>query len=174
MLALDKAIELVEKLERTRNYPRDPEGKGVEGLARGLQRASETAKVAAARIVEKCAAESEFCPTDYDFLNIAKEIARLDAVATGTFDSLAGAGNSIGNENEWREVYGPAKPFKFGDLDMAKVKRVKNREREMFAAIKTKYPGELSWRGMIDAARELGYKDYADAWEKGLVGGRDK
>jgi|GEM_PF-4391671 len=94
-LALSKAIELVSKLERTRNYPRDPEGEGVKNLARGLQKASDALKVSGALIIERCAETSEYCPTDADLFTVARDIARCNAVAEGTFDSMAGAGNHV-------------------------------------------------------------------------------
>ena len=34
--------------------------------------------------------------------------------------------------------------------------------------IKSHHPEELTWAGMIEAARELGYDDYADAWARGM------
>ncbi len=95
MLTLDKAIELVGKLERTRNYPRDLEGKGIDALARGLIKASEALKVAGGRIVDKCSMDSEWCPTDAEFYATARELARLDAVANGSYDSTAGYTNSF-------------------------------------------------------------------------------
>jgi hypothetical protein len=70
---------------------------------------------------------------------------------------------------QWKQQYGEPKPFDWTALDMGRVKRVKDREREMFRAIKAKYPGELSWQAMAAAARELGYADYADAWERAVL-----
>lgn len=167
MLALEKAIELVTKLDRTINYPK--EFPGVVGLAKGLQKASDSLKIGASLIVDRCAGTSQFCPTDADLINVARDLARLDAVATGTYDSLAGSGNSVAADREdWKRQYGTPAPFEWRQIDAEKVKRVKDRERQMFSAIKAKYPGELSWGGMIAAARELGYADYADAWKQGM------
>lgn len=167
MLALDKAVELVTKLDRTRNYPK--EQPGIINLAKGLQKASDSLKISAGRIVEKCAETSEWCPTDADLLNVARDLARVDAVASGTFDSLAGAGNAVEDRKDWQRQYGPAAPFDWKQIDQEKVKRTKARERALLAAIKQKYPGELSWQQMAAAARELGYDDYAKAWERAVA-----
>jgi hypothetical protein len=96
MLTLDKAIEMVRVLDRTRSFPRDPEGKGVENLARGLMKASEGSRIAGNRIVERCATLSEYCPSDADLFTVAKDLAREDAVAAGTYDGTSRAGNSAG------------------------------------------------------------------------------
>ena len=87
------SMVLVSRLERTAGYPRSDDG--VEFLARGLQKASATTGIKEARIVERCAEISRYCPTDSDLLTVAKDIARLDALAGGTFDSQAGAGNHV-------------------------------------------------------------------------------
>jgi hypothetical protein len=71
-IAIDQAYDLVRELGRTKNYPRNDEA-GELALARGLQRASQDFEHARA-IVEKCAALSEYCPTDRDMLAVAQEI----------------------------------------------------------------------------------------------------
>lgn len=92
MLALDKAIELVSKLDRTINYPK--EYPGIVGLATGLKKASDLLKVGAGLIVDRCAETSQFCPTDADLMQIARDIARCDAVAAGKYDTTASDANS--------------------------------------------------------------------------------
>lgn len=169
MVSLTRATELVvAHLERTQNYPKTDEG--IDALARGLKHASDSTGVGAGRIVEKCAHESKFCPTDYDLLVVAKELARGDAIAGGTFDSLAGAANVApqATQETLKAEYGDAIPFDWHQIDHAHVKGVKDRERSLLTAIKAKYPGELNWIQMAVAARELGYEDYARTWERAM------
>ena len=156
MVSLKRASELASRLSRTRNYP--SEEAGVSGLARGLQEASNDSGIAADRIVDKCRKDSEFCPTDHDILAVARELAAQD-LARKTQQAQDAA------RVNWPKEYGPAKPFAWNEIDQDKVKRVRDRERTMYREIKAKYPGELSWSGMAAAARELGYDDYATAWE---------
>ncbi len=100
MVSLTRAIELVSKLSRTKKYPTDDDG--VQHLARGLQQASESASIGAGRIIDRCAQISEWCPTDAELLSVARDIAREDAVASGTFDSTATSGNSYRSPTEPR------------------------------------------------------------------------
>lgn len=159
MLAIDKAIELVTKLDRTINYPK--EMPSVVNLARGLQKAADTMMVSASLIVEKCAEASQFCPTDADLLTVARELRDENRRK-----------NQPDVTKEWQAMYGAPKPFDWKQIDNGKAKHVKDRERQLLNAIKAKYPGELSWHAMIEAAKELGYPDYAEAWTKGMVGGK--
>ncbi len=93
MVSLTRAIELVSKLQRTKKFPADDAG--LECLARGLQQASESAKIGAGRIIDRCSQISEWCPTDAELLTVARDLAREDAVVTGTFDSTQSAANSF-------------------------------------------------------------------------------
>ncbi len=171
MTDFDTAADLLlHHLSRSVGYP--TEMKAFTGLVNGLVNAEKITGVAAERIVERCASLSKFCPTDYDLQQVAKDMARCDAVAAGTFDSLANAGNAVVDSSKLRATYGEPSPFDWKTIDHARVKRVKARESQLLTSIKAKYPGELSWSKMADAAEELGYPDYAKAWRGGMVGGR--
>jgi hypothetical protein len=157
-MELAEALELVSRLSRTKNYPRDEAG--VVYLAEGLARAASAAGVDARHIVMVCATTSEWCPTDADLVTIANQIRDEQRRAQEALLPPVTA--------QWKRKYGEPKPFDWKALDTDRIKRVKAREAEMLSAIKAKYPGELSWAGMIQAAKELGYLDYAEAWEKGM------
>ncbi len=169
MTDFSAATDLIaQHLARTVGYP--TETKAFAGLVNGLINAEKLTGVAAARIVERCAGLSKYCPTDYDLQQVAKDMARCDAVAAGTFDSMAGASNVAVPVEALREQYGEPAPFDWTKIDRAHVKRVRDRERELIQKIKAKYPGELGWAGMAAAAEELGYLDYAKLWFESLVG----
>lgn len=170
MTTFDEATELVRQyLSRAQGYPTDT--KAFCGLVNGLVRAEQVSKVPAQRIVERCAELSKFCPTDYDLQQVAKDMARCDAVASGTFDSLGNAGNAVVDSSKLREQYGEPAAFDWKTIDHAKVKRVRDRERALISAIKAKYPKEIGWAQIAIAAAELGYYDYAEAWQRSLVSG---
>ncbi len=170
MVSLLRAIELVEKLSRTRNYPKDDEG--VSNLAKGLQYAESKTNIGPGRIIERCSASSEFCPTDYDLLTVAQELAREDGVAAGTFDSMAGAGNAAkpDQRKQWEKEYGKPQAFPVGVIDQERLKKFKAREKALYSAIRKAHPEELDWHGMAAAAEEAGFHDYAKAWRRSIVG----
>jgi hypothetical protein len=157
-MELAEALELVSRLSRTKNYPRDEAG--VVYLAEGLARAADAAGVDPRHVVMVCATTSEWCPTDADLATIANQIRDEQRRAQEALLPPV--------TEQWKRKYGEPKPFDWKALDTDRIKRVKAREAEMLSAIKAKYPGELSWAGMIQAAKELGYLDYAEAWEKGM------
>lgn len=153
----DTPEELVTRaFSRCHNWPR--EQLGILGLAQGLRRATDRFSVPMEEIVTKCAELSQYCPTDVDMFTVAREIR--DAVLRANQPDVTA---------QWYATYGTPEPFDWQKIDHAQVKRVRDMEREMLAAIRAKYPGEIGWHGMAVAARELGYPDYAAAWEKGLV-----
>lgn len=167
MTDFNAATDLVEQhLSRAVGYP--SETRAFVSLVNGLVKAELVSNVPAGRIAERCAELSKFCPTDYDLLSVARDMARCDAVAAGTFDSMAGAGNAVVDAEKLREEYGEPAPFDSHKIDMDRVKRVKDRERKLLAEIKALHPGDISWHQMAKTARSLGYEDYARAWEKGV------
>ena len=96
--------ELVVAFSRCQNYPRDPEG--VLFLAQGLRRVSDSEGVPMQAIVDRCLMTSGFCPTDWDFVNIAKDIKhdskRTEAVEqTGPRKCPLGICDGSG----WREAF---------------------------------------------------------------------
>jgi hypothetical protein len=157
-MELAESLELIARFSRTKNFPRDEAG--LNFLAEGLMAAVNETGAPGRQIVMVCAATSEWCPTDADLMTIARQIRDEQKRAQEALQP------SI--EKEWRQAYGPPRPFDWKTLDMEKVKRVKSRENEMLRKIKAKYPQELTWAGMIAAASEFGYEDYAASWEKGM------
>ncbi len=160
-LDLVAALDLVAKLSRTRNYPLTEQG--VTGFAESLMRAAEMFGVDGAAIVQKCADTSEFCPTDADLLNIARDLKeereRKERAATPS------------QEAEWRKQYGPPQ-----DFAVVPVRKSERRDDELWRKLRKKYPnagrkGKKDWPDLLTLskdARELGYPDYADAWEKSV------
>ncbi len=157
-MELAEALEIVARLSRTKNYPRVEAG--IVHLAEGLMRAVEATGANPQQIVMICVTTSEWCPTDFDLMTVAKQIRDEQKRAQEALQPPV--------EEQWRKTYGPPKAFDWKALDTAKVARVKAREKEMLQKIKAHHPEELSWAGMAQAARELGYTDYADAWERGM------
>lgn len=172
MTSFDEATALAEKFfSRAPNYPR--ETAAFCGLVNGLVNAEKVTKISAARIAAQCAEASKYCPTDADLLTIARDMVRCDAVASGTFDSLAGAGNHVKpvDEAAMRKQYGEPQAFDRTGVDTERLKTAQTRERELLGKIKAKYPKDLNWTQMANAAEEFGYHDYAKAWRRAQVGG---
>ncbi len=153
-----EALELIGRLSRTKNYPKEPAG--LMFLAEGLMRACAETGAPGQQIVMICATTSEWCPTDADLMTVAKQIRDEQKRAQETMAPSV--------ESEWRKVYGPPQPFDWKALDIPKLKATKAREKELYRQIKAAHPEELTWAGMIAAARELGFDDYADAWQRGM------
>jgi hypothetical protein len=158
-MVIDEALELVGRLSRTKNYPKEPAG--LVFLAEGLLYAARETNTSPQQIVMVCAATSEWCPTDADLMTIGHQIRDEQRRAQEALKPS--------QAQQWRKEYGEPVAFDWKALDMDRVKRVKAREKEMLDKIKAKYPKDISWAGMITAARELGYPDYADAWERGML-----
>ena len=157
-MELAEALELVARLSRTKNYPWDEAG--VVYLAEGLMAAVHETCADPRLVVMVCSRDSEKCPTDSAFMAAAIQVKAEQRRAQEALEPSV--------TEQWRAQYGTPKPFDWKALDTEKIKRVKERDREMLGKIKAKYPGELTWAGMIEAARELGYHDYAEAWERGM------
>ena len=151
---------------RCSNWPEDYAGQ--IGLAQGLNRASERFRVSKEDLIEKCRELSAFCPTDADLLRVAGEMftARQSAFEASR-DQIT----------EWRKQYGPPKPFdQHGKCTCCGrdwteiIKTSTGRRAAKWAALrahfdvkKGKWP---SYRDMAPVARQLGYTDYAEAWER--------
>jgi hypothetical protein len=66
-------VQLVtEAFSRCSNYPK--ESAGIFGLAQGLAKAARVTGIAMRAIVERCAEISQWCPTDLDLMNVAREL----------------------------------------------------------------------------------------------------
>ena len=157
-MELTDALQAIARLSRTKNYPKDDDG--LTFLAEGLMRAAADTGANPDQIVMVCATTSEWCPTDHDLVTIGRQIRDEQKRAQEALEPSV--------ESQWRKKYGPPTPYDWKALDMPKVCAVKSREKKMLDQIKAKYPGQLTWAAMIAAARELGYEDYAAAWEKGM------
>jgi hypothetical protein len=157
-MELDDALELIGRFERTKKYPNTDSG--LRYLAEGLMAAVKETGATGPAIVFRCAKSSEWCPTDADFMTAAREIRE---------EMRRHEESKIDVTAEWRGKYGQPKDFDWRVLDVDRKNRIKAREREMMHAIRSRHTEPLDWVGMISAARELGYKDYADTWENGLV-----
>jgi hypothetical protein len=157
-MELDEALPIIARLSRTKNYPKDEDG--LTFLAEGLIRAAADTGANPQQIVMVCATTSEWCPTDADLMVIARQIRDEQKRAQEALEPSV--------ESQWRQKYGPPKPFDWKALDVEHIKLTKAREKKLYAAIKARHPEELTWAGMIAAARELGFDDYADAWSRGM------
>ncbi len=161
-MELAEALELVARLSRTKNYPKDENG--VVYLAEGLMLAVKETGANPEQIIMVCRTTSEWCPTDADLMTMGRQIRDEQLRAKEALEPSV--------ETQWKAKYGEPKPFDWKALDMDRLKRVKDREAKMIREIKAKYPKELSWAGMVEAAWELGYDDYARAWHNALVGNK--
>ncbi len=151
-----EALPIIARLGRTKNFPRDEDG--LNFLADGLIRAACATGANPEQIVMICATTSEWCPTDADLMTIAVQIRDEQKRAKEALQPSV--------ESQWKAKYGEPKPFDWKALDMDRLWMVKEGERIMLERIKAKYPGELTWAGMIAAARDLGFEYYAKTWEE--------
>jgi hypothetical protein len=149
---------LIAVFQRNKQYPRDAEG--VIMLAQGLVKASEATGIAMEAIVEACRVASEYCPTDYDLLKVAREMksAELEQQEHQRQATL---------HQRWEKECGPAKPFVM-TYDKKRVDAVIQRRREMWGKLRETLKVEKSiwpaWNVLAEAAHRLGYDDYAKAW----------
>ncbi len=150
------ALELVARLSRTKNYPKDEVEVGY--LAEGLILAVKETGANPDQIVMICRTTSEWCPTDHDLMTIGRQIRDEQKRAREALEPSV--------ETQWKAKYGEPKQFDWKALDMDRLWMVKEGERIMLERIKAKYPGELTWAGMIAAARDLGFEYYAKTWEE--------
>ncbi len=161
-MELTEAVELIGRLSRTKNFPRD--GAGLTYLAEGLLRAADQNGVDARHVVMICATTSDWCPTDADLMTIARQIRDEQKRAQEALQPSVA--------EQWQRKYGPAKPFDWTALDREKTKRIKTRERELWSALKHRFHGrdlgQIDWITLAVAAEELGYSDYAKAWKKSV------
>lgn len=166
------ALELIAVFQRCINYPRDEYG--VIAMARGLLKASVDTGIPCSRIVDACMElNSRYCPTDGEFLAIANNIAQPDRIA-----------EEERKDSEWHremeQAYGAPRPF-VCDWNLPQAKAKRDREAQMYREIRQHLGTHMgkftdgrrvTWRIMADAARKLGYTDYADAWESSQVNGK--
>jgi hypothetical protein len=159
---LPEAIKLVAKLSRTRNFPQSEDG--VKDLAESLDRISEVIGIDPAHLVQLCADTLEFCPSDAEMWTLARDIKeelRRERERTSPSQS-----------EQWRRQYGA--PQAFDDSQLAaqwypKVQAKIKRREQMWRELRAKFPANWpDWSTLAKAARELGYTEYADAWERSV------
>lgn len=146
---------------RCHNFPKDR--LGVIGLAQCLARAAQETGYSALLIAQRLADDSPYCPTDFDILNAAYAMKKR------------AADQEQARQSDYREMvnqYGPPQPFETR-VDPVVYESEVARQTEMWARIRKhlkltdiNWPG---WKQCASAARELGYPDYADAWEHSFV-----
>ena len=93
-------LDMIECFSRCGNFPRTVEG--MQFLAQGLVKASQETSVPMQMIVEACASMSNFCPTDAELLNVARNIHREMT------DQLEAKRD---REAEWQRQYGKSDPY---------------------------------------------------------------
>jgi hypothetical protein len=170
-MELADAIKLIGKLSRTRNFPQSEDG--VKDLAESLDRISGAIGIDPAALVQRCADLSEFCPTDADMWTTAREIKEEIRRKAESASPTQMA--------RWRKEYGDPKPVDLSEIDpefrerFVKAQANAKRREELWSKLKKKFPSAAmpkgqwpNWDVLAKAARELGYPEYADAWEKSV------
>ena len=92
-------VQLVnEAFSRCSNYPK--ESAGIFGLAQGLSKAARATGVAMRAIVGRCAEISQWCPTDLDLMNVARDLQPVREVVRPS-----SCPQGICDGSGWRIVY---------------------------------------------------------------------
>jgi hypothetical protein len=159
---LNSAFKIIASFQRCANYPKD--SLGLQALVQGLATASRETGVQMQDITERCAKISQYCPTDADFLNVARDIlADRKRAEEADVERTKRA--------QWERDCGPAKQFNWSDaVDPKRVREVAERRTRMFREIKQLLhlpTGKWAPLGeMLAAAERLGYHDYAYCWRR--------
>jgi hypothetical protein len=100
----EKSVEelVIEAFSRCSNYPK--ERAGVLGLAQGLRKASDKYRISVEGIVERCAENSPYCPTDAELFSTA--LSMRDEL-----DRALKEANEKKEKREWEAQYGKPKPW---------------------------------------------------------------
>ena len=167
---MSSAFKIIAAFQRCANYPKD--SLGLQALVQGLATASRETGVQMEDIVARCAAISQWCPTDVDLLSVGWEIvADRKRAAEAEVERTKRA--------QWERDCGPAKPFSWNDaVDPKRVREVAERRTRMFREIKQLlHLPTGKWAAPDDmwaAAERLGYHDYAYCWRRSAPpGGND-
>jgi hypothetical protein len=136
-------MKVIAVFQRCSNYPREVEG--VKALARGLQGAASARRVSMADIVDKCRELSQYCPTDYDLMQVAAELSNPQtdeqrASRKCPFQLCDGSG--------WREKY-YLHTHHVGDGDRAAwVEKVEiTQEQYDFLSVKVDWKTQMAYAG---------------------------
>jgi hypothetical protein len=163
-------VTQVRRLSGTVNFPKGDEAAtvAVKELVYALENRvdSRGQRAFVGKLIDACLESSKFCPTVADLVTVAGEI-RAEGRRREEAEAVAR------RPQEWQQTYGAPETFNWKQIDLQRVKQVRAREAQMytdvrhyFAARKVENPG---WAAMAVAAGELGYGDYAVAWEKAVV-----
>ena len=152
---------------RCSNWPADPLGQ--QGLFQGLAEASRQSGISKEAIIARCKELSAFCPTDYDLLRVAGEMAARAI-------ELEKSAKQETQTREWQRQYGKPKPFEQADtctccgrLWSEIMSTAIQRQARLWDLLRQHYGTPGKWppcRDMAPVARQLGFADYADAWER--------
>lgn len=152
----DFADELVPVFERSVNYPKTSEG--FQFLCMGLVKASTYTGISMRDIVERCREMSEYCPTDHDLMQVARDI-KIKRIETQN------AGRN--QEAAWRKEYGPPKKInvlnEYTNLIMSTAKGGRWFEnRDLVAKLSSHFgdrwgKDQISWRELFSAKESLGF-----------------
>ena len=129
----DDPLELVTRFLRCGNFPKDRTG--IQLLAQGLVKAAQLTGVSMAEITERCANESEFCPTDHDLITVGQEIRA---------DQLREAESKRNQTAEWEREYGRPQTYDWraeAAKIMPQTKEYWAKDRKMLALMKSKLGG---------------------------------
>ncbi len=145
-------LDMIECFSRCANFPRTVEG--MQFLAQGLVKASRQTGVAMQTIVDACAAQSQYCPTDHDLMTVAAEI-RAERKAEST--PKAPLGCEVCRGSGWKSFQRPVSiasvaPYTadyadFCDCSRGQWMRMMERQRKEESAAKKK--GKVFTGGVI-------------------------
>lgn len=162
----DTPEELVTRaFSRCQNWPK--ERLGVIGLAQGLRRAGDQMAVELKAIVEHCATNSPYCPTDADLLTAARVIRD---------DAQRKVEAARDKKREWEAEFGPAKPW----LPEPVKKREESYARRQSAMmeqigrqlkLENHNWSKIEWVDIFAAAEVLGYDWHTAELVRGTSGG---
>lgn len=156
------AKDQIQRMAGTVNFPSGPQAdKPLRELVDTLERCSKGERTFIERLVTNCLESSKFCPTVADLLMVSTELREEDR------RKAEAARNRV---REWEQEYGKPEPFV---MDM-RPNGGQQRHAEMWDKLRKHFRYAESrkwpdWATMAEAARELGYDDFAKAWEKGLA-----
>jgi hypothetical protein len=153
---------------RSANWPEDRLGQ--IGLAQGLAQASKQFRISKEDLIQRCREISAFCPTDADLLRVAGEMFRTRQ------DALLANKKQL---REWEKRYGPPRPYDTSQKGKCLccgreweeiIRTSQERKTAMWNSLRAHFGVKNGkwppYRDMAPVARALGYKDYADAWER--------
>lgn len=148
---LRKLGDIAKRFSRCPNYPKNPSE--VVIFVEAIGKAVDRYGVDPEGLADRCLGLSQFCPTDFDLLTVAKEMR----------EEVKRAEDAQRNRvAEWRREYGEPQPLKVS-FDRQKVRR----DEELWRQLRRQFPDFWpNWMTLADAAEELGYSDYASAWRK--------